>query len=104
MATVFRDMNNEIQMKRKAYSNAENDYDMKERHYRSNSQLWKEQKAYDEIRTARWNKDEARKEQTRRKKDLDATLMKAGPMFRAVNISSSEGNSKCSSSRIVFFF
>ena len=46
---------------------------------------------YDEIRAARWDKDEARKEQTRRKKDMDATKAKAGPHYQVVNYNSSEG-------------
>ena len=82
----------EVETKEHAYSDASQYFNKCEQFYESNKKLWKDTKEYDKIRNARWDKDEARKEQTRRKKDLAATKAKAGPHHTIVNYNSSEGN------------
>merc|ERR1712147_156053 len=73
-----------------AYRQAQAHFEDREAYYEGNKLKWKETKSYDSVRQARWDKDEARKEQTRRKKDLDATRAKAGPHHTVVNYNSSE--------------
>jgi len=84
------EMEKEVETKERAYRSAQAYFEDREAYYEGNKQTWKESKSYDSVRQARWDKDEARKEQTRRKKDLDATRAKHGPNHTVVNYNSSE--------------
>ena len=98
------DMVKEVETKEHAYSDASQYFNKCEQFYESNKKLWKDTKEYDKIRNARWDKDEARKEQTRRKKDLAATKAKAGPHHTIVNYNSSEGNYRLVEIKLMRFF
>ena len=97
----FSDMVKEVEEKEHAYFDASQYFSKCEQFYESNKKFWKDSKEYDKIRNARWDKDEARKEQTRRKKDLAATKAKAGPHHTIVNYNSSEGNLLLKNSEII---
>ena len=66
-------------------------FDNAESFYESNKNKWKEEKDYESVRQARWNKDEARKAQAKQKKISDAYTAKAEPHHKNINYNSSEG-------------
>lgn len=90
---MFREINEAVRRDKEAYDEATVEFNEKERFYNMNRAMWKENKQYAEIRKHRWDKDEARKEQTRKKKVFEATKAKSKEHHLLVNYSSSEGNS-----------
>ena len=84
-------MNKQVANARLAYNEATKYFNERETHYRSNQRMWKDTKEYGKIREARWTKDEARKEQTRKKKECDAVLAKSKEHHLNVNYNTSEG-------------